>query len=331
MRLLVDLARTGGVESGRDAMFRGEHDQRHRGPRRAAHRAAAADGQRSLVVDGKNVMPEVNEVLDRMAAFAERRPLGPDRRDGRQALHRRRQHRHRRLATSARRWRRWRWRPTTTGRAALRLQRRRRADPRHAAPASTRQRTLFIVASKTFTTIETMTNARTARAWLQATLGEEGAARISPPSRPRSTRPPPSASTPIASSASGTGSAAAIRSGSAIGLPVMIAIGPERLPRVPRRRARDGPAFPARRRCARTCRCCSALVGIWHRNVMGYPTRAVLPYDQRLLPAAGLPAAARHGIERQAGRRSTARPSPAPPARSSGASPAPTASTPSTS
>ena len=74
-------------------------------------------------------------------------------------------------------------------------------------------RTLVIVASKTFTTIETMTNARTAQAWLQGRAGRAAPTATSPPSRPRSTRPPPSASTPPASSASGTGSAGATRSG----------------------------------------------------------------------------------------------------------------------
>ena len=49
------------------------------------------------------------------------------------------------------------------------------------------------------------------------------------------------------------------------------------------------------------------LVGIWHRNVMGYPTRAVLPYDQRLLAAARLPAAARHGSRTASASPSTAR------------------------
>ena len=44
----------------------------------------------------------------------------------------------------------------------------------------------------------------------------------------------------------------------AVGLPVMIAVGPERLRRVPDRRPRDGPALPARAAAARTCRCCSA-------------------------------------------------------------------------
>jgi len=48
--------------------------------------------------------------------------------------------------------------------------------------------TLFIVASKTFVTLETLTNARTARTWLKGKLGEEASRRILPPSR-STTRP----------------------------------------------------------------------------------------------------------------------------------------------
>ena len=43
-----------------------------------------------------------------------------------------------------------------------------------------------------------------------------------------------------------------------------------------------------------------ALIGIWYRNVLGYPTYAVLPYAQRLERLPGLSPAARHGVERQA-------------------------------
>ena len=72
--------------------------------------------------------------------------------------------------------------------------------------------TLFIVSSKTFTTLETMTNARTARDWALAALGDESPSRGTS-SRCRRTRPrcASSASTRPTCSASGTGSAAATR------------------------------------------------------------------------------------------------------------------------
>ena len=41
------------------------------------------------------------------------------------------------------------------------------------------------------------------------------------------------------------------------------------------------------------------LIGVWHRNIWGFPAQAVIPYDQRLAPFSGLSAAARHGVERQ--------------------------------
>ncbi len=82
-------------------------------------------------------------------------------------------------------------------RAALpfRLQRRRRACRMTCCAGLNPETTLVIVASKTFTTIETMTNAETAKRWMAAQVAQTRR-RSSPPSRPRPTRPPPSASTP---------------------------------------------------------------------------------------------------------------------------------------
>ena len=51
----------------------GRQDQRHRGPRRAAHRAAQPGGDAGVMVDGKDVMPEVHAVLDAMARLRRRR------------------------------------------------------------------------------------------------------------------------------------------------------------------------------------------------------------------------------------------------------------------
>jgi glucose-6-phosphate isomerase len=74
--------------------------------------------------------------------------------------------------------------------------------------------TLFIVASKTFTTLETISNARTARHWLLATAGDEKPwPGISSPLRPTCRQPPNSASPRKTSSSSATGSVAAFRCG----------------------------------------------------------------------------------------------------------------------
>ncbi len=146
--------------------------------------------------------------------------------------------------------------------------------------------TLVIAASKTFTTIETMTNALSARAWLVAALGEQAVADHFA-----------AVSTALAKVA-----AFGIRPErtfgfwdwvggryslwSAIGLPLMLAIG-----------RTDFEAFLAGGHAmdehfrhaplAQNAPVMMALVGLWHRNICHYPARAVIPYDQRLsrLPA----------------------------------------------
>jgi glucose-6-phosphate isomerase len=147
----------------RDAMFAGEKINTTEG-RAVLHTALRNRSNTPVIVDGEDVMPEVNAVLAAMADFATRPRRHADGRDG-QTDHRCRQYRHRRLRS----------RPGDGGSGAgalsrraaqpFRLERRRRAYRRHARRLDP-ETTLFVVASKTFTTIETMTNARTARDWL---------------------------------------------------------------------------------------------------------------------------------------------------------------------
>lgn len=144
--------------------------------------------------------------------------------------------------------------------------------------------TLVIVASKTFTTIETMTNARSVRDWMGG--------RVANPA------------TQFAAVSTATDKTADFGIDPAlvfgfedwvggrysmwgpIGLAVMLAIGPEGFDAF---RAgglamdRHFQAAPL----ARNLPVLHALVGLWHHQICGYPTRAVLPYDQRLsrLPA----------------------------------------------
>ncbi|MCA0407218.1 MAG: glucose-6-phosphate isomerase, partial [Proteobacteria bacterium] len=142
-------------------------------------------------------------------------------------------------------------------------------------------RTLFIVASKTFTTVETMTNARSARAWLVSRLGE---AAVAHHFAAVSTALPKVAEFGIPPDRifgfwDWVGGRYSIWS--AIGLPLMIAIGPEHFR-----------AFLAGAEALDTHFCTApleknlpvllALIGIWHRLICGYPSRAVIPYDQRL-------------------------------------------------
>ena len=74
-RLLLDLARARGVAERRDAMFSGEKINVSEG-RAVLHVALRAPRSEKILVDGKDVVPEVHEVLDRMAAFSRQAALG---------------------------------------------------------------------------------------------------------------------------------------------------------------------------------------------------------------------------------------------------------------
>ena len=171
-------------------------------------------------------------------------------------------------------------------------------------PAST----LFVVASKTFGTIETLTNARTARAWLVDALGEGAVADHFVAVSTNAER--------VAAFGIDTANmfgfwdwvGGRYSVDSAIGLSLMIAIGPERVPRVPRRLPHDRRALPHGAARPRTRRCCWRCSASGTPTCSGYDTKAVLPYAQRARPVPGVPPAARHGVERQVGRASTARP-----------------------
>ena len=142
-------------------------------------------------------------------------------------------------------------------------------------------RTLIIIASKTFTTIETMTNAATARDWLRAALGDGADSHLAAVS----TALDKTAAFGIADDRvfgfwDWVGGRYSMWG--AVGLPLMLAIGPERFGEfLAGAHAMD--RHFAEAPLAQNMPVLLALVGIWHRNACGYPTRAVLPYDQRLL------------------------------------------------
>jgi glucose-6-phosphate isomerase len=141
--------------------------------------------------------------------------------------------------------------------------------------------TLFIVASKTFTTIETMTNAATARAFIADKLGEDA---VKHHFAAVSTALEKVAAFGIESDRifgfwDWVGGRYSIWS--AIGLPLMLAIGPQNFGRfldgahAMDKHFREAPVrenLPA----------LLGLIGFYHRNVLDYPSRAILPYDQRL-------------------------------------------------
>jgi glucose-6-phosphate isomerase len=173
--LLVALAEQSGLAERREAMFRGERINVTE-DRSVLHVALRMPRERSLVVDGIDIVREVHTVLDRMSAFCERVRSGE--------------------------WRGHTARPIRNvvnigiggsdlgpvmAYEALRHYSRRdlifrfvsNVDGTDFAEATCNlepAETLFIVSSKTFTTLETMTNARTAREWLLAGVGGDNAA-----------------------------------------------------------------------------------------------------------------------------------------------------------
>src|SRR6266566_3084821 len=174
MRLLLALADDRGLRARIDAMFRG--DKINVTEKRAVlHVALRAPRGTSILVEGKNVVPEVHEVLDRMAEFSARV------RDGSWTGHTGKRIRNvinigiggsdlgPVMAYEALRY---------YSDRALTMRFVSNVDGTDFAEA-TRDldpaETLFIVSSKTFTTLETMTNARTARDWSLAALGDEKA------------------------------------------------------------------------------------------------------------------------------------------------------------
>ncbi len=145
-------------------------------------------------------------------------------------------------------------------------------------------RTLVIVASKTFSTLETMTNARAARAWMGAQVADPGAQFVALSSNGALAREFGIAPTRIFGFADWVGGRYSLWG--PIGLSVMLAIGPGNFADF----LAGGLAMDTHFRAAplpENLPVMLALTGIWHRQVKGYPTRAVLPYEQRLthLPA----------------------------------------------
>ncbi len=278
--MLLDLARVMGLEARRDAMFGGARINETE-DRAVLHTALRNLGD-SVVVDGRDVIPEVRATLARMESFAR------DLRDGRirgvggritdvvnigiggsdlgpamavQALS-----------------------PYADGPRCHFVSNVDGAHIHDVIEHLNPETTLVIVASKTFTTIETMTNAQAARAWMARAVADP-------------TRQFVALSTALdKTSAFGIDPARVFGFADwvggrysmwgPIGLSLMIAIGPDDF-----RSFLSGAA--AIDRHFRTAPLAGnmpvmlALVGVWHRQVCGHAARAVLPYDQRLarLPA----------------------------------------------
>ncbi|RQP06826.1 MAG: glucose-6-phosphate isomerase [Paracoccus sp. BP8] len=144
--------------------------------------------------------------------------------------------------------------------------------------------TLVIVASKTFTTIETMTNAKTALDWMAKTVAQPAAQFAALSSATARTAEWGIDEARVFGFEDWVGGRYSMWG--PIGLSLMIAIGPEQFDRF----LAGGAAMDRHFRqapLAENLPVILALVGIWHHQICGYGTRAVLPYDNRLgrLPA----------------------------------------------
>jgi glucose-6-phosphate isomerase len=282
VRLLLELARQSGLRERIDAMFRG--DAINVTERRSVlHVALRAPRGATIMVGGDNVVPAVHDVLDRMAAFADRV------RSGEWVGHTGKRIRHvinigiggsdlgPVMAYQALRF--YSQRDLSFGFVSNVdgtdfVETTRGLDPAE---------TLFIVSSKTFTTLETMTNARTARAWALAALGDEAAV----------ARHFVAVSTNAKAVAEfGIDTANMFEfwdwvggrysMDSAIGLSTMIAIGPEAFTEM----LGGFHAMDEHFRTTAFERNLPVLMGllaVWYADFFGAQTVAVLPYDQYLV------------------------------------------------
>ena len=282
LRLLLDLARHADVENWRAMMFEGQKIN-HTEQRAVLHVALRNRSGRPILVDGKDVMPEVEEVLARIGRFVEEVRSGA-------------------------------WRGHTGQRITdvvnigiggsdlgplmvctalapfatkgFRAHFVSNVDSAHLAQVLAGldpERTLFIVASKTFTTQETMTNANSARDWLLAKLGGD---------RSAVARHFVAVSTNEAE-VSKFGIDPANMFGfwdwvggryslwSAIGLPIALHVGMERFLEL------LGGAFAMDEHfrtapLEQNLPVVLGMLGVWYNNFLGAQSQAILPYDQNL-------------------------------------------------
>ncbi len=266
---LLALADHTGVTARRDAMFSGETVNETEG-RAVLHTALRNLDGTPIYVDGQDVMPGVLDTLERMKAYAASvrdseitdvvnigiggSDLGPA------------------MAVLA-------LAPYHDGPRCHFVS---NVDGAHVADVLQgldASKTLVIVASKTFTTIETMTNARTARAWMQDNGGDPSAQFAALSTAEDKTANFGIPSDRVFGFEDWVGGRYSVWG--PIGLSLMIAIGPEAFTAF-LAGGRDMDVHFNAAEGAENMPLMLALVGIWHRQVLGHASRAVLPYDQRL-------------------------------------------------
>src|SRR5712692_2210608 len=286
MRLLLDLAQSSGLRERIDAMFRGEKINVTE-QRAVLHVALRAPRGETIIVDGENVVPQVHAVLDKMANFSERvrsgawtgytgkrirhvvnigiggSDLGPF------------------MSYDALKY--YSDRDITVGFVSNVDSNEFVEVTRGLDPAQT----LFIVSSKTFTTLETLTNARSARQWCVQALGSEQAVAkhfVAVSTNTEEVEKFGLYTSNIFEFWDWVGRRYPYDP--AIGPSLMIAIGPERF----REMLAGFHAMDVHFRTApfeRSLPVLLGLIGIWYNNFFGAETVAVLPYDHYLgrLPA----------------------------------------------
>ncbi|MAZ02254.1 MAG: glucose-6-phosphate isomerase [Sneathiella sp.] len=281
--LLLELAKNAHLEQKRDDMFEGVQVNKTEG-RAALHTALRNLENIPIYVDGNDVMPEVAATRERMITFAEGirsgsittyegdpftdvvnigiggSDLGPA------------------MTTRA-------LSPYHDGPRLHFVSNIDGADIADTLKTLDPKKTLFIIASKTFTTIETMTNAHTAKAWVSAALGDAAAKHFA------------AISSAIEKAADfgidpdrvfgfedWVGGRYSVWG--PIGLSLMIAIGKSDFTDF-LRGAHEMDCHFQSAPLEQNIPVMLGLIGIWHNNICGYNSRAVLPYDQRLgrLPA----------------------------------------------
>ncbi|MCK0094668.1 glucose-6-phosphate isomerase [Yoonia sp. F2084L] len=279
--LLIDLLEEAGVAAKRDAMFAGEPINETEG-RAVLHTALRNLDGDPVLVDGVDVMPGVLDTLSRMERFADDVRLGDFAGQGGkitdvvnigiggsdlgpamavQALA-----------------------PYHDGPRCHFVSNVDPADIAGVLRSCDPTTTLVIVASKTFTTIETMTNARTAQAWIRQSVTDTGAQFAALSTAEDKTAAFGIDPSRVFGFEDWVGGRYSIWG--PIGLSLMIAIGPEAF----RAFLRGAQSMDRHFRAAEwqyNLPAMLALVGIWHNQICGHATRAVLPYDNLLsrLPA----------------------------------------------
>jgi glucose-6-phosphate isomerase len=278
---LLDWADTAKVAARRDAMFAGQAINETEG-RAVLHTALRNLEGAPVLVNGRDVMPGVLTTLDRMEGFARQlrgggykgqggaitdvvnigiggSHLGPE------------------MATLA-------LAPYHDGPRCHFVSNVDGADISDCLQGLDPETTLVIVASKSFTTIETMTNAETARAWMARVVKDPGQQFVALSTADDRVAQFGIAPDRIFGFEDWVGGRYSMWG--PIGLSIMIAIGPERF----REMLAGASAMDHHFRkapLADNLPVVLALVGLWHHHGSGYQTRAILPYDQRLsrLPA----------------------------------------------